>query len=461
MRSPSTSLACSSWSLLAPTASERSTRSHATRRPSAKGGGAKLDYILASENVRWKPAEVQVREDLDLRLSAEWHHRVVQATLELQTSDPAPRTKRPWKVDLQALKNPDTVGKLREGLALLLPPPAEWPLDQQLRYLVMAVRNTAKDVVGEAKPRPRKLWITDETWHYIKGAKARHRRATGERARASLRPAFEGWRRESRRAAHMSDDRMCDFAEAYKAAHVREAWTRYDFEWRQKQLRHWMRWDRRVHAEKLVDEAARADDAGDSASLYRIVRRLTKYTPRGHDTLCWEDGSPIKDELDKQRRWREYYATLFLGKEAPATMEEHGPFAAGGPDVLDNIIPAPMLASDPQTAKQAWEEAAQSIGDRGARARQWWAQPQRLANIFARQCPHKALGPDATSAVLYAAAPEETSDHFSLLFARCADARRIPAAWRGADWCPSTRRVARPSAKGIAAFWLRTTSARL
>ena len=184
---------------------------------------------------------------------------------------------------------------------------------------------------------------------------------------------------------------------------MHEAWARHWLEQCQRWQRAGLRWDRRLHAEQLAGHAAAAAEQGDTGTLYSIVRRLTSYRPRAPNTLCWEDGTAIKSELDKQRRWREYYADLFMGKEAPASTECHGTFAAHGPDTPDPTIPQPTHFDHEEEAQRAWAGAAAELGERGQQARRSWAKPEVVTDILRFIDPNKALGPDMTSSALYRA----------------------------------------------------------
>jgi len=396
------------------------------------GRRTRLDYIMVSECLGQRSKGVRVRDDIDLRLSAERDHSIVQAEVSIDL-EKAPRKKPPtWRLHKDALADPETARRLDNDLRKLAPPSVTWPLDHQLGYMVAAFREGAQRIAEERPAAPRKTWMSAHSWENVKAtqvAKADHRKATCRRARAIVRVAWAMWKASMARRAR-SDSAWWADAE-HKAAHAHEAWARHRLELRQCCQRAGLRWDRRLHAQQLADQAAQAADRGDSATLYRVMRRLTSYRPRAPSTLCWEDGTAVKSEEDKQRRWRDYYADLFMGKEVPASTGKHGTFAAHGPDTPDPDIPRPIVMDSEADAQRAWTDAAGELGERGQAARRTWAQPPNIGCVIRAVDPNKALGPDMTSSALYKAAPDTTADYLSILMARSADAQAVPGAWRG------------------------------
>ena len=99
---------------------------------------------------------VRVRDDIDLRLSAEHDHSIVQAEVLIDLDKPSRRKPPTWKLNKDALADPDVAKRFESDLRKLAPPQATWPLDHQLGYMVTAFREAAKRVAEERPRAPRK-----------------------------------------------------------------------------------------------------------------------------------------------------------------------------------------------------------------------------------------------------------------------------------------------------------------
>ena len=81
----------------------------------------RLDYTFVSECLGQLAQGVRVRDDIDLRLSAEHDHSIVQAEVLIDLDKP-PRRKPPtWKLHKDALADADTAKRFEGDLRKLSP----------------------------------------------------------------------------------------------------------------------------------------------------------------------------------------------------------------------------------------------------------------------------------------------------------------------------------------------------
>ncbi|CAK0868120.1 unnamed protein product [Prorocentrum cordatum] len=294
----------------------------------------RIDYVLIRNAHQTWASDVHVRADMDLTFNGRRDHSAVSAVCAVQQSalGSAPRPPPPVRIDKAGAGNAKLVEAFQTRL-LEAPIPDEPRVDEQLARVNSIATEAALDVFGQARPLPRKPWLSQTTWDMVQliaplrrcaHHAGRHRFARFQRAcfDAWL-AALPGWR--LRRAQHSAASPMSSFTffalgaavdslNAHARAREHESSFYAAILGLQKCVRTSLRADRMEFLDSMVMKAQAAADAGDVRTQFAVARALGARSAVANTEVFQLDGTLTQNASEEIARWEEHFCDVFTGE---------------------------------------------------------------------------------------------------------------------------------------------------
>ena len=334
----------------------------------------RIDYVCLPRDVFLGMSSCKVDRTIDLSLNASDDHLAVVATATFIPRSPLALEEKAFRVNKLNLGNPCMLQVFQRLMWEFPVVPACLHIDDHLERLNVYVKWAAKISFGSHKDRPRKKWISADTWVLIKLVaplrRSRHESLLLERSHF-LAFCFCAWRcasvqplpSASVQQVHGASDQQLTAAVVSPEvcrlrADSRSPWflqgAAVDADvgvckWRwlgarisstifrvQAAARPMLERDRTDFLDGLALQASLAMNNGDSRSSFAIVRSLGGRAIKFNSSIKKLDGTLAATPGDVSLRWQEHFAEVFCGDVVDKTsLREHDTAACTFQSTLD------------------------------------------------------------------------------------------------------------------------------
>ena len=246
-----------------------------------------IDHIAISQQWRRSLQDVKAIRGADVNSD----HHLLLGILKLKLKKMY-KKERSVLFDSQKLRDPGVKTRftleLRNRFQLLEDIPAE-DIDSICNITQSVFEESSKEVLGH-KRRERKEWISEDTWTLIN-----QRKETKQKILAS---------KEEEQKKTLQEDYSKQNLDVKKNA----------------------RKDKRIFTDNLAQEAQNAADSGDTRTVYRVTKILTRSFYNQATVVKDKDGNVLMKEEDQLNRWAEHFKEILNrpNPEEEAEIEDMG-----------------------------------------------------------------------------------------------------------------------------------------